>query len=118
MTRFALLIAAALVVAPAAQAFADEPASAPASAGTACDNYDVGLTLRRIFMKKSPSEYGSIVSMWNVREIPGAPGARRCSAELLLNRSWMKSNHVYVEWTVTQITGSTAYVQLAHMEDL
>jgi hypothetical protein len=97
----------------------DVPAAPAKDDPPACDNYDVGLALRRIFAHNSPADYGTIQFMWNVREVhPMADGVRTCSAELNLNRSWLKSNHVYVEWTVKPTGASTAYVHLAHMEDL
>jgi hypothetical protein len=84
----------------------------------ACDNYDVGLTLRIQFAQRSPKDYGSVMMETAVRELSRAGAVRTCSAELVLNRSWFKSPHVYAEWTVTATDSTHFSVMLTRMTDL
>jgi hypothetical protein len=96
------------------------PQSLAPPAPPAYDNYDVGITLKRLFKSQSPSEYGNIMWISNVRDLGLSNGVRKCSAELTLNRSWSRSANVYAVYTVVLEAGSSNRfrVALTRMDDL
>jgi hypothetical protein len=109
MQRLLIAVSLSIICVSAANAVPSNPPT--------CDDYDVGLELHRLFNSKSPSAFGSIVMMNATRQRSINGDVRACSAELVLNRSWMKSSRVYVEWTLTAI-GTGWALTLTHMEDL
>jgi hypothetical protein len=82
----------------------------------ACNSYDVELQIRRSFRDTSRGT-SNIVMFSDVRELPAGGNVRRCSAEVLLSRTWARSPNEYIEYQVNGgIAGWT--VTVTHEEDL